>query len=442
MDILTLNTNSLSSYAKAKISCTCGSKHSIKTEMILMDFCIDTDFDRLLSPLLPRCGVCTVISDNCVRQVTARRIEKSITKSGYRVASHIFESGVEPSVENASKVRLPEDTKLLIGVGGGTMADITKYVAHSKKLPCVFVNTSPDAIGVLTPSAMLYENGIEQTFITDPFRAVACDSSLLSSSPTNLIPASFGDIASKLVAVFDYKFAHVIAKEKFCTDIFEQGYGLVASTIDKLYNGSVSKKDIPQFLTEMSLRYSALSQLTDNSRLLSGAESSTAHILNILFAHETREIKYRGESEFLASRVIVPLYKNILTLNPEFFVPPPDNNLRVDIMQEFLGLGESVISGNMRQIMSPLMIRLTGYRFREYRAELLENLKEYNLLLDKAWRVFKRLYCDDGYSLIGYLDPSDLALSLALAPDLKNKYTMLSYLKDHGLTEEYITGLL
>ena len=55
-----------------------------------------------------------------------------------------------------------------------------------------------------------------------------------------------------------------------------------------------------------------------------------------------------------------------------------------------------------------------------------------------AWQVFKRLYPDDGYSLKSLVDKTDIGICLALAPDVFNADTMLSFLKQTGRLEKYI----
>ena len=55
-----------------------------------------------------------------------------------------------------------------------------------------------------------------------------------------------------------------------------------------------------------------------------------------------------------------------------------------------------------------------------------------------AWLVFTRLYPDDGYSLKSLVDKTDIGICLALAPDVFNADTMLSFLKQTGRLEKYI----
>jgi hypothetical protein len=143
----------------------------------------------------------------------------------------------------------------------------------------------------------------------------------------------------------------------------------------------------------------------------------------------------------LLSRIVSKVYKHILESGADFLCLPPDNNARAKSIAEFLGIAESAAFGLLRPCPNPGTQKIREYKFSEYRRELLPLITEFDFRLERAWRIFKRLYRDDGYSLLGYLEPSDVSLAVSLAPDLRGKYTLLSYMKDTGLLDEFITDI-
>ncbi|MCL2797073.1 MAG: iron-containing alcohol dehydrogenase [Firmicutes bacterium] len=437
MDITTLNTQNLSRYAGASFQCGCGVCHTVATQSVV--FGPSPSLETFFAPLLPSLGVVTVISDAQIRDKTERAFEKRLSRAGYRVHTHTLETGSPASLETAAKVIVPEEAFLVAGAGGGTVADLTKYVAAAKKLPCALILTSPAALGSLTPSAMLHsDGGVEEIYKTPPFSGVFCDMDFLTDLPPALIPAAFGELAAKAVSLFDYKFAHLIAGERFCPHLYELGFAAIDETLARFRDRVLGEKEAAAILAESSLRFSALGQLTGNSRLFCGGEAQAAHALRLLFKHEQRPLKLRGETEFLLSRIVLEVYKNFLARPANFFVPPPSNARRAEKITEYLGVPEKTAIGKMRAIPSPEKLKLFSYRLNEYRDELYEAVCLNAVRLNRAWRVFKRLYPDDGFGLVNYIEPPDAALALALAPDLKEKFTLLSFMKDAGLLDEHI----
>ena len=442
MDISTLNTQNLSRYAGAEFTCTCGALHAVSTQSIVFGAAALASLQAFIAPFAPDLGVITVVSDAQVRDKTNRTVEKNLSRLGYRVHAHTLEVGVSAILQNALDiaVAVPEESFLILGIGGGAVADLVKYAAAAKKRPCVFVATSPALLGILTPSAMLKTaDNVEETFKTPPFSAVLCDTELLADLPPGLIPSAFGELLSKAVSLFDYKCAHLIAGERFCPHLYELGLAAVDETAAHLRDSALSEKDAAARLAESSLRFSALAQLTGNSRLLSGGEVQSSHALSLLFAREERLQKQRGETEFLLSRIVLEIYKSFLASPPAFFASPPSNLIRAAKIAEYLGIPESIAQQKIRAVPESETLKLRVYRIGEYRDELYSDACAHALRLGRAWKIFKRLYPDDGFSLLNHIDPPDAALALALAPDLKEKFTLLSHLKDAGLLEEHLT---
>ncbi|MCL2375364.1 MAG: hypothetical protein FWC82_02420, partial [Firmicutes bacterium] len=229
---------------------------------------------------------------------------------------------------------------------------------------------------------------------------------------------------------------HFLAKEPFDFEIMHKGYAIIDSALE-FFSAPFS----PSFLekiAELSIKFSELTQKMGNSRLLCGGESQTAHAMNLLFLHEERALRLRGEVEMFVAPIVMNLYQSTLLQKRSFFVSPPDNNARLHYLCEFFGLKQQRIINKIRPILSNNEVDLMTYRLDEYREELSELAMKNSSRLQRGWKIFKRLYTDDGYALRKEIDSSDVSIALALAPDLKNKFTFLTALKCMGLLEGYI----
>ena len=83
-------------------------------------------------------------------------------------------------------------------------------------------------------------------------------------------------------------------------------------------------------------------------------------------------------------------------------------------------------------------MKLYDYRIGEYEQELSGELMRLKTRLTDAYRIFRRLHGDDGYFIKSYMDVSEARLCLALAPEMRNKYTALTHLKNMGVTDAYL----
>ena len=76
---------------------------------------------------------------------------------------------------------------------------------------------------------------------------------------------------------------------------------------------------------------------------------------------------------------------------------------------------------------------------REYRSELTRKAVIYEKTLSFALKLFKRLYNDKGYSYNNYLGAEDLKVCIALAPEMREKFTCFTLMKQLGLLEGFIS---
>ena len=438
MELGLFNTYSVTKYGGEVFSCGCGKTHELNTKAIFFESGAASKLPDALSLCVPPLSLAFVVAERSIADKVFPRIDKTVSRGGFRVATHFFENSPKADLDTCRSVTVPEDARVIVGVGGGTVADIVKYKAQQLSLPCVILCSSPAAIGVMAPSAMLTDKRIEQTFRTAPPKAVVCDTLAFNAIPKSLTAAAFGGLISKLTALFDWKTAALVNSEYFCPNLFDAALAVIDGCLDKVCGAEFHSREIAAVIAEDNLRFSAVCQLTGSSRLTSGAESQCAHALRLLFEAEERECFLRGENEFLFARIIMKMYKNLLSKSGTFFVPPPDNNLRMELMAEYFGLDESAVADKIRPIIAGKAQKLCTYKVGEYSDELYSLACAFDIRLFRAWKAFKRLYDDDGYALTSYIDPTDASLCVSLAPDLKEKYTMLTYMKNAGLLEAYL----
>lgn len=246
----------------------------------------------------------------------------------------------------------------------------------------------------------------------------------------------FGELVALDLAAFDYTFgAHMkgLAPDVAATNAIAK---LVTELTDGLRPVAKDREKAAKLLTAAGARAARI--VADRPELLhcSGA-AQTAEALRMLYAAEDRPLAGRGETEMLLAVYVADFYiKNIG--QPNILTFPPDNNKRIDSICEYFAADLRRACIYAEPVYPPIKMRLCEYRRSEFRAELTRLLAALKTRQNAAWKVFKRLYPDDGYGLKTLIDPADLPLVLALAPDVFSADTMLAFIKQTGKLDRFI----
>lgn len=437
MENSALNTLPLSAYGGYIAGCRCGRTHTVRTADILFGSGVLADVGKAAQRIVPVGVRVLLVTDEAADKAAADRAERLMSRAGYRVRKHII--APLATIENADPSIADEDTKLVVGAGGGSVCDVAKYLGEALKIPVMIIATLPTTAGWLAPSAALTCEGFIELYKVAPPRAVLLDTDTLIGLPSETLACGFGEIMSRAAALFDWRFASLITGEKYCSYLAEQATAVMDAALERLSGVERGGRDIPAILAELNLRLSAVVQMTDNSRLLCGGDTQILHALTMLARHEDRQLRLQGETSFLLSGILLRVYRFALShIADAGFLAPPDNNLRIEKLVEYFGVTEARAAVKVQPYLRPETMRLYEYKLKEYRGELLSLLDVYEKKLDAARKIFRRLYDDDGYALLNYLGSDEVALSMGLAPDVREKFTMLTYLKHTGFLEKYI----
>jgi len=441
MTLNSLNSLDINKLHPQDTLCDCGATHSFNTQRVSLYSGAIEELEELMVDILPPLSKVLIISDDKnVDSGIVRQAEKILIKQKYRVSLYTFDTDLLGTTAEADLVEVGETTKFIIGIGGSEICDITKYVSAKENLESAFIITCPTAcVRSLAPSALLDFGELEEIFKTPVFKFMLCDTYFLKVETDTKLAGAFGELFSKFIALLDYNVAHFVAKEPFCKEILRQGFLILDDGLKLLERkGKMDSVEI----ANIALKFSALTQLSGNSRLFSGGESQSAHALRILLAREERKILNRGEAEFILARALACIYQRFLGTRTRFFTPPPDNNMRLERIEEFLGIDEKSAIKKIRPVLEAKKGEIQSYRLNENREELFSVASLNATRFKKSLKIFKGIYEDDGFWLGTALDSSDTALSISLGPDLKDKFTLLSHMKDMGLLDEYIKELI
>jgi glycerol-1-phosphate dehydrogenase [NAD(P)+] len=120
---------------------------------------------------------------------------------------------VKSVVKSAEKY----ESEFLLGVGGGSVIDVTKLAAYELSQLYVSIPTSAAHDGMASPRAALKDKkgSVSKTAVSP--MAILADTEIISKAPYRMLASGCADVISNLSAVKDWELAHRLKNEEFST---------------------------------------------------------------------------------------------------------------------------------------------------------------------------------------------------------------------------------
>ncbi len=303
-----------------------------------------------------------------------------------------------------------EDVRLRIVVADDGFEKKKSPRSFLKKLPTAYFSAASDPLSVLC--ALQRQSGGAQV--------VACD--FLPENDT-FAASAYGSAAAKLLALADYRIDCVLAGKKYD----EAGVKRLRSEIASIIR-SGEKPDAYSLIEKAAA--------VDGFIGGEGGDVAFARVMDLISEHDGHEKLPSGLVKLVAANVVSGAYRQFL-LSDFGFIPPPDNNARLEQWSDYTGLEEKQILSYMRRDFSESEITKAVYSIKTSRVELLAELCYDAIALNRATRKIKKLLPENGYSAFSRLNAGDIRLSFALAPDLGGG-KMYSLMKSMGLIDAFL----
>jgi glycerol-1-phosphate dehydrogenase [NAD(P)+] len=185
-------------------------------------------------------------------------------------------------VNDVIKFSSKNNMDLLLGVGGGSIIDITKLAAFDLSKPFVSVPTCASHDGIASPRASLkHRKGSVSKTAVSPL-AVLADTSIICKAPYGMLASGCADVISNISAVMDWELAHRLKNEEFSSHA-----AVLAKTAAKLLieHADDIKPDTEEsaWLAVKAMIVSGVAMsVAGSTRPASGAEHMFSHMLDHL----------------------------------------------------------------------------------------------------------------------------------------------------------------
>lgn len=298
------------SILEQSVECTCGRTHSVQIDTVE----INAGALKKVPTILRRDGYMRpfLIADQKTYEVAGKQLVAYLEEEGINYSVFVFEDQeLIPNEQAVGKLLLNFNTKcdLVIGIGSGTINDLSRFFSHQVGLHYYIVATAPSMDGYASTVAPLIRNNLKTTFECQMPQAIIADLEIISRAPQDMIAAGFGDVIGKYTCLADWKLSALINGEYYCETAAGMTLDSLRRTIDLkegIANGDFEA--IGELMEALVLAGIAMSYV-GNSRPASGSEHHLSHFWEMRFIFEGKSPVLHGTKVGIATVLVARLYQ-------------------------------------------------------------------------------------------------------------------------------------
>ncbi len=417
----------VSSLGDLKLKTAFGNElESLQTEIILIDNAVEK-----LAEIVGKCGDGSVFFltqeglDAMDKKIFSVLLGEKIKCKRIGKISQISEE-----VKNQIIASLEHSTKIMVALGGGLVCDIAKMVAKERDLPLCFVPSAPSADGLLSPYVSQTVGGAEVKVLAKAPEFVVCDPVLCKNVPAKIFRSGFGDVCGNYVSVLDWIVANDFFGEDYCEEIAFLAISAAEKAVQAAREYLVDKQRGVAKLFESVLISSACMAIFGKPNPACGGE----HSLQLAYSKLNKESGFsHGEGVFLCFCKIVEVYKLFLSTHTSGKYLPPDTQIRCDFLISVVGYSESVSEAICKMPVSPDEYKILKEKYRIARVKYLAHIRKISSKIAMLKVLFFQIYPNDAEK---FNEQSKmLSSAIGIAPDVEDKYSMLSLMREFGLLD-------
>lgn len=381
-----------------------------------------------------------IVCDENTYKVCGKKVQEYIQKAKLDYKLSCFSQEVIADEYALGKLVFNfEKNDILIGVGSGTITDITRYVAYKLNVPFCIFPTAPSMDGFTSVVAALTINNLKTTVSAKPPEALFIDMDVVKNSPEILKKAGFGDLMGKITALLDWRLSNTLTGEEIEIDVLNE---VRQTYLKTLY--SVGSEEFEKNLLEGLIMSGHMMVKVGSSRPASGSEHHVSHFL------EYHKVKaFHGIKVGLATLYIIKFYQNFLRLTSSQIRDRLEYNINIDnwenLIKRYFGYTyEQVIENNIKRIES-----INDMAFRNiFINNLIEKKNMLNKIISEEIKILDDLIL--AYNKLGFptsydelpIDKELFKMAFICSPNIRDRFTILHLYQILGLTDEVVNTII
>ena len=339
-----------------------------------------------------------VVSDKNTHRAAGERVEKLLEANGMLFTSLVLDADIVlPNEETIGRIILnanPVSAKadpfsysdlpdFILAVGSGVINDSCRVSSYRLHLPYGVVATAPSMDGYVSAGSPILHHGTKTTVQATTPKYLIADLDVLKDAPFDMMLAGIGDMFGKYVGILDWELARDYSGEYYCEKIANDVLAATDRCMENGYKLAERDPECVKNIMEGFLVTGLGMAFAGNSRPASGCEHIVAHSWELFDVQEGRRPNLHGLEVCEGTRLVAILYKMLLE-------ETDDDHLRA-LIQKYIPYFDAV-----EEFCVKMQVPLT------------------------------------------VTDRATIVRGLHYALTLRDRYTLLFYLRDHDLFEEYV----
>ena len=205
---------------------------------------------------------------------------------------------------------LPEETDLILAVGGGTIHDLCRYVSYGRRIPFLSVPTAASVDRFASSVAAMTWDGMKKSAAAQAPLYVFADTDIFAKAPYRLTASGISNLLGKYISLADWKIASLVTGEYICDAVCEMEERAIREVVKRLDEIREQDKEACEWLMYALLLSGLAMQMAGSSRPVSGAEHHLAHLWEMEVLNPPTE-SLRGEKVGVAMLLVEREYRRI-----------------------------------------------------------------------------------------------------------------------------------
>lgn len=435
-------TYKITDYLNTTFTCSCGRTHSVPIKNIIIKEDALLSIPELLSS--NNFHKPFILYDRITYQAEGKTLEELLRQSSIPFTGYMLcEEEPTPDERTLGEVLIHYDTScdLILAAGSGTINDLCRYISYKLGLPYLITGTAPSMDGFASNVAPLIVNHMKTTYEAHTPFAIIGDTEVMKSAPMKMIAAGIGDILGKYTCLCDWKIAHMITEEYYCTQIEGIVRQSIKTVIQSAAQVNIRKPEAMQSIMDALVLSGIAMSFAGNSRPASGSEHHLSHYWEMMFLFEGKKPVLHGTKVGIGTISVIKAYELLISKPVDFekavqkAADYSEADWEANIKSAYLKAADSVIAlerevhKNAPENVIPRIKKL-----RKNWPELVSVIKQLPSA-DEIRQLLSSLDAPASPQAVG-IDKTTFINSFLYAKDLRNRFGLLQILFDLGMTEE------
>lgn len=267
-----------------------------------------------------------MVADKNTYRVAGEKVEKILKECGKHFRTLVLQDEVVlPNAQTLGNIILNANDPaaksdifaysdlpdFILAVGSGTVNDSCRLASFRLRLPYGIVATAPSMDGYASAGTPFLHSGSKSTVQCTTPKYIIGDLDVLKDAPFEMMLAGIGDMFGKYIGLLDWELARDYSGEYFCDKIAADVLDATNKCLENGYKLATRDKDCVKNIMEGFLVTGLGMAYTGNSRPASGSEHIVAHAWELYDIERGNHPHLHGLEVCEGTRLTAIMYKKL-----------------------------------------------------------------------------------------------------------------------------------